>query len=178
MNTGCEFFEDGLAEYAAGRLAGERMRAVADHLEACEDCRGLLATIHAVRRADVDVPVGLEARIRAAVHEVVDGAPEPRLELGSRVAPRPSWSRPSWSLSPSRWMVPLTAAAALALVWVGIGEYRDGVGDGAGSADPAVAAEEYAPYGAWPATEMVAGDPLLSELSLEDLERLLEEMES
>jgi anti-sigma factor RsiW len=185
MNTGCEFFEDALVDHAAGRLTGEPARAVAEHLDVCADCRALLGAVQTVRRADVVVPEDLEARIRIAVHGVLDDAArQPRRE-----APRPTrkilpWrgrsprvtSRPRWLLPLT---LPLTAAAALALVWVGIGEYQDGdPGARGGSVDAAVAVEDYAPYGAWPASDMVAGDPLLSELSNEDLERLLEEMES
>ncbi len=181
MNTGCEFFEDALVEHAAGGLTGERARAVAEHLDACADCRGLLGTMQAVRRAEVPVPGDLEARIQAAVHEAVDAAARLPREEGSRpvrtIDPRRVRSpRPSMR---TRWLLPLAAAAALALVWVGIGEYREGARAGSGgSTAPSVAVEEYAPYGAWPASDMVAGDPLLSELSTEDLERLLEEMES
>jgi hypothetical protein len=41
------------------------------------------------------------------------------------------------------------------------------------------ALDEYEPFGAWPADGLiVAGDPLLSELSVEELEALLREMGS
>jgi hypothetical protein len=39
--------------------------------------------------------------------------------------------------------------------------------------------DDTAPYGTWPADGLiVAGDPMLSELSLEELEYLLQELES
>ena len=93
----------------------------------------------------------------------MDGDPEPELRLEPH---RRSWR--DWRA----WTLPLAAAAALA-VWLGANELL-----APDSAAPAVVdVAEYEPYGAWPASDgIVAGDLVLSELSVEELEALLEEM--
>ena len=83
--------------------------------------------------------------------------------------------------APARWAPAQAAAAVLAVLWMGVRS----VGDPAPAPGPEVEAAqaaveaEYAPYGAWPASgEVVAGEVVLSELSVEELESLLEELES
>ena len=161
MSTGCEFYGDALVELARGELEPERRARVERHLEVCRDCRDGLAVVRAVLGAQAPVPHGLEARVRAAV-----SAPEPRLAPATRTR---SWG--GWRV----WGLPLAAAAALA-VWLG-GELLDpGVtGEPAGTEG---AAATYDPYGAWPASDgLVAGEVVLSDLSVEELEALLEELE-
>lgn len=168
MNTGCEFHADALVDHAAGRLAGERARRLEEHLAGCAECRESLAVILAVRSAPLPVPDGLESRIRTAVRTTPTSDRPARAVDEPRTVGAPFRWRP--------WALPLAAAAALAVVWVGIGDigWPGGAGD-----DPIVVPEDYEPYGTWPAADgIVAGDPLLSELSVEDLERLLEEMDS
>lgn len=177
MSTGCERYGDALAELAAGRPGGAGAGDVEEHLATCDACRGSLAVIRAVRGARVEIPEGLEARIRHAVREA--GAPG----TARPATPRPSAGRPRRDVGwrPGRsWALPLAAAAALAALWVGIGRGPAPGGDAGGENEVVdVIAEEYEPYGAVPAWDgVVAGDPLLSELSVEELERLLEEMES
>ena len=97
---------------------------------------------------------------------------------GSRAAPsapaRPWFSAPLRRWRP--WALPVAAAAALAL-WLGANATFDTDTPGAGSGVEVVA--EYDPFGAWPGTDgEVAGAPVLSDLSMEQLEALLEEMES
>jgi anti-sigma factor RsiW len=153
MNTGCEFHADALIERAAGALDEARGEHLDAHLAECPDCAASLETIAALRAAPLEIPAGLEARIRGAV------APQRRA--------RARW-RP--------WAVPLAAAAALVVLWIGVG-----LPDGNGTlADASLAVfEDYDPYGAWPADGLIiAGEPLLSELSVAELERLLEEMGS
>ena len=184
MSTPCDFYVDAIGDLAAGGLEPERQRRLERHIATCPDCAGLLEAARAVRSATIPVPVGLESRIRVAVRTATGGEPadggssevpdwivglrSPRGAADAERARRVRRWRP--------WAVPLAAAAALALVWVGVDELsRDGGTDG----DAPVAETELAPYGAWPAADgRIAGDPLLSELSEEQLERLLEEMGS
>jgi anti-sigma factor RsiW len=177
MSTGCEVYAEALAERAVGRLAGEGARQLADHLAGCAECRRTLATARAVRGARVPVPEGLEERIRAAAREELatrapaepKRRPAPTIELRKARSGRVMRRTPAWA-----WGLPL-AAAALATVWIGLG------GPDGGSVEPTVdvASEEVEPFGGWPGADgMVAGDPLLSELTVDELETLLEDMGS
>ncbi|MBW3554917.1 MAG: zf-HC2 domain-containing protein [Gemmatimonadetes bacterium] len=166
MSTGCEFHADALADLAAGRLEADRAARVREHLATCAACREDLEVLTIVSRAEATPPEGLEDRIRAAAREVAQ-------EGQGRTAPAVRARRPSrWR----PWALPLAAAAGLATLWVGV-LGRDADSDDRFEADALALAAE-APFGAWPAAgPVVAGDPVLSELSTEDLERLLEEME-
>jgi anti-sigma factor RsiW len=177
MSTGCEIYADALAERAVGRLAGEEARQLADHLAGCAECRRTLAAARAVRGARFPVPEGLEERIRAAAREELaarapaepGGRAAPMIELRKARSGRAMRRTPAWA-----WGLPL-AAAALATVWIGLG------GPDGGSVEPTVdvASEEVEPFGGWPGADgMVAGDPLLSELTVDELETLLEDMGS
>lgn len=159
MNVGCDFHGDALADLELGRLSVERAREVEDHLAACQECRASLPTIQAVRANAVQVPEGLESRIRDAVGRSSGRVP-------SRV--------------PSRsWAALLAAAAALAVVWLGVGRDPGIAPEAVPDTGAEAMVEGHQPYGSFPAWDgVVAGDPVLSDLSVEELERLLEEMES
>jgi anti-sigma factor RsiW len=170
MSGRCEFYADALIERAAGALDGERAARLDAHLAVCPDCTASLATIRALQAAPLSVPAGLEGRIRAAVREA--GASGVSSPVRPAAAPAPErHGRPRWRI----WAAPLAAAAALAALWIGIGL--------PGRSDPAAEAvavfDDYDPYGVWPADGLiVAGEPVLSELSVEELEWLLLELES
>jgi anti-sigma factor RsiW len=168
MSTGCEFFADALIERAAGTLDRERNARLSAHLAECPDCTAALATVATLRASPLEVPPGLEARIRSAVRE----AARPAVQPADAMAAPPRGSHARWR----SWALPLAAAAALVVLWIGIG-LPDG-GDTLPDASFPVF-EGYEPYGAWPADGLIiAGEPLLSELSVEELERLLQELES
>ncbi|MFO7892621.1 MAG: anti-sigma factor [Longimicrobiales bacterium] len=171
MNRGCEFYTDALVELTRGALDTDRAVRVEAHLATCDDCRGALDAIRAVQAARAPVPEGLEARIQAAVRKrIVEAASAEGEPSTIDVKRRPSWS--GWRA----WMLPVAAAAGLAL-WIGTSDLLSPVGDPAKDAAEVVV-DEYDPYGAWPATDgVVAGDLVLSELSVQELEALLEEME-
>lgn len=172
MSTGCEFYADALVELAAGSLEEARVERVEAHLATCESCRRSLEVIRAVRRAPAPVPEALEARLQGAVRGVAVARPARAPGAGSGI--RPSWESPWRGWRP--WALPAAAAAALAL-WIGAGTWL-GVDSPAPGGDPEVAVE-YEPYGAWPGSNgEVAGELVLSELSVEELEALLEEMQS
>lgn len=168
MSTGCEFYEDALVDLAEGRLEAARVKRVESHLETCAECREALTVIRAVGAAPAPMPDGLEARIQAALQDT------PATERAPDRPPARMGSTSRWSGWQS-WALPVAAAAAVAL-WIG-GSQLMAPGPESGTATDMTAAE-YDPYGAWPASDgEVAGDLVLSELSLEELEALLEEMQ-
>lgn len=166
MSRDCAFHADALAGLAGGRLDPRREARVREHLASCAACRDDLAVLTAIARAEAAPPAGLEARIRDAVRQAAGSAAGPAGgALGiSRRRPGARW-RP--------WSLPLAAAAALALAWVGLVDRSEPAAE-----DAATLAAAYAPYGAWPAEgPEVAGAPVLAELSAEDLELLLHRMD-
>lgn len=183
MKTGCEHYGEALVELARGELEAWRGEEVEAHLASCRDCREALAVIRAVGAEEITVPEGLEARLKAGVREWADD----RAPAGGVATVRPVPARRRsrarrlrWPEMQGRrvWALPAAAAAALAL-WLG---GRAVLGpDGAAPAPDAVVAEygELEPYGTLPGEGgVVAGDVVLSELSVEELEALLEELES
>ena len=169
MSTGCEFHADALADRAAGRLEAARAARLEEHLATCAECREDLAVLELVDRARAVPPVGLEERIRAAARQA---AGEPREPSSGPVAPARRRTGGRWV----PWAVPLAVAAGLATVWLGVPDRPAPIPDDLEADATPLAAE--APFGTWPAAGAdVAGDPVLSELSAEDLELLLEEME-
>lgn len=171
MNTGCEFYTDALVELARGDLETERADRVQAHLAECAECRKTLETIRRVKDAPAPMPAGLEARIRGAVR---GDALEPALPAGTpSVRPVRRRSRSGWRA----WALPLAAAAVLA-VWLGADDLLAPAGGGSETPTVETQGAEYDPYGAWPASDVVvAGDLVLSELSVAELEALLEEMQ-
>jgi anti-sigma factor RsiW len=168
MSTGCEFHRDALVDRAAGCLDAERARWLDAHLLECPECAETLRTVRALMSAPLAVPAGLELRVLAAVRDARSpAAARSDREVRADDAGRsPRW----WG-----WMVPLAAAAAGIAIWVST--ERAGPDDGPSS--PMAVFEEYEPYGTWPAYDVVvAGQPVLSELSIEELESLLLEMET
>ena len=169
MNTGCEFYGDALVELVRGTLDPERTRRVELHLETCPDCRDALEVVQAVRSSTAEAPSGLESRIRDAVRAA---ARERVVVREPRIAPV---GERHWWQDRRGWAVPVAAVAAL-LLWIG--------GQLASPGQPVEGGQEaeaaaYDPYGTWPASDaVVAGDVVLSELSEEELEALLEEMQS
>lgn len=160
---GCGAHEDALVAYATGRLRGPAVQRVEGHLDACASCRENLAVIRMVRETPVPVPDGLESRIRGTVR---DAAARDRVHVSSSGSQLGGRGRASWRA----WGVPLAAAAMLTAV-LAVGR------NGPAVTDPDAAA--YAPYGTLPGSDgFLAGDALLSELTVEELEQLLEEMES
>lgn len=173
MSGRCEFYADAIVQRAVGALDGEGALRLEAHLAECSDCAAALATVQALRAAPVEPPAGLETRIRAAVRDAGVSMARPGVTPASEPgADRERTGRARWW----PWALPLAAAAALAALWLGVG-VPDSPDDGLNGA--LAAFEDYDPYGAWPADGLfVAGEPVLSELSVEELERLLAEMET
>jgi hypothetical protein len=67
MNSAtCERVRDQLPDVLAGRLGVEAAQPVLAHLAACAECAEEARLIRVLRQETVPVPAGLEARIRAA----------------------------------------------------------------------------------------------------------------
>lgn len=185
MSAGCDFYADALADKALGRLESGRAESVERHLASCQECRTALVVMRRVRSTPLPVPEGLETRLQQAVREAAagngrthrTGVPGPELEAEKGRPGRVGAPSAGWGFR-KRWALPLAAAAALAALWVGLGpEGRPSPDEP--EAGALVTVEEYEPYGSWPASgDVIAGELVLSELSVEELERLLEEMES
>jgi anti-sigma factor RsiW len=174
MNKGCEFYADALIERAADLLDEGRAAQLDTHMATCEECTDTLRAIRALRAAPLEVPVGLEARVRSAVREAAGASSAPAETMAATTGRH---ARPSASARWRPWALPLAAAGAAVGIWIGVGTPGTGPTD---FDEPSLAAlDDYEIFGAWPADGViVAGDPLLGELSLEELEILLREMES
>ena len=163
MNMDCDRVGELLPDMAAGRLSRESVPAVEAHVAACPECRETLAALRLLSMATPQAPDGLESRIRDAVCGQAPSVPGAPSE-GRGPGVRPSWRRraPAWGLA---------AAAVLALL-LGRGLVPDEPGDpellALGDDDvPALLPDD----------GMVAGGPVLDDLSDEDLALLLEELD-
>ena len=154
MNAVCESMRDDMPLLAAGVLDDARAREVTQHVAACVSCRAERDLVELLRTAPV-TPPGLESRVlRAAAVP----APPPRWRVGA-----------------------LAAAAALVAVIAGSAvllqsRSADAPDVVAVGSDPNVEAAELS----WAARTdpLLHGGPGLAALSDEELELLLQEMES
>ena len=185
MSTGCEFYSDALVDLGTGTMDPQREERVREHLVRCEDCRAELEVIRAVRTAQAPRPEGLEERLAAAVIGTLDRETDAQAKtpgdgradaFEAGTGARPATGAVGRRRFARAWALPLAAAAAAA-VWLGAIELL-------GPTDLEVETGElvrtdWDPYGALPAEGgVVAGEVVLSDLSVEELETLLEEMQS
>ena len=139
-----------LPDWVAGRLPSEDARAVAAHVDACAECAAEAAVIPALLAARPEAPPDLAPRVSAALRS----------------------EKPS-VLRARRW--PAWAASAAAVLVLAVGTYVVGIRD----------APDFSGLGQIPTEEgsvwisddgIVAGAPVLDELSDDALLALLEEM--
>ena len=151
MTGECEHLRDDLPLHAAGRLAHPAVQRVEAHLQECAACRAEHALVLALR-APLPAPAELHARVRRA----------------SIVTPRrvPTFAR--FALAAG--LVTIIAGGALVLA------RPDGPGRAATNPVDADGASELG----WAARmdPLLDGGPGLAALSVEELELLLEEMQS
>lgn len=147
----CDRVQDVLPDHVAGRLPRLDAEAVAGHVAACHNCAAEAALVARLLAGQPDVPAGMAPRIQEAVRQGRD-----------RTA----------AAAPRRWRV---AAAAAAVVFVAAGGWL-WLGGGNG---PAQVAGAWDPLPRdWPTGDgMMAGAPVLQDLSDEVIMALLEEME-
>lgn len=170
----CDQVQDRLPDFVGGRLDGSRAATeVETHLAGCAECRAVRDVVAALVAAPPpSVPAGLEARILEAVggerrrrHPV---KPEPRrtpLTWRPRRAPRRTL--PRWAL-----------AAAAVVIAVATPQLVERLApDADNDAQVAALLSEVLPSPWFGEEGMVAGAPLLDDLSDEALAQLLREME-
>lgn len=145
----CESVRDRLPEFLHARLDEGDRRALRRHVAECEDCAAELHLLEAVQADRVTLPPELEARV---------------LRAAGATRHRPRWGTPG--------RVAMAASVTLALVTAGVLQWRTSAGT-----DDAVEALAPPP---WPSADepLMRGGPALNQLSLDELESLLEELES
>lgn len=156
MNDRCEEVRARLPELAAGSLRGEGTAWLEAHLWACESCAAELRLVRALGAHEVALPAGLETRVRSALDE----ARRPRRRLPvARLA--------------------MAATVAFALITATLLAGGDDAGENGPDA-PAGTQEGLVEAPAWPAVDepLMRGGPALYQLSVEELEMLLQELES
>lgn len=161
---GCDSARDLAPEWVRGALEPGAAREVAAHVAACDDCAAEANVVRALLGAPVDVPAGLHERIILAV--------------GRPAAP--------WYRGHGR-AVALAATAAGVLL-LGRSVLDREPGDAAPGGAPVPVAEASGsvlgealapPYSGWPGADgVLAGSVVLQDLSDDELELLLQEMDS
>ncbi|HUH13727.1 MAG TPA: hypothetical protein VMK65_11480 [Longimicrobiales bacterium] len=166
----CEDVSDRLAELAGDRAPDGALDA---HIQGCRACAGELALLAALRAGTPAAPAGLRESILARVADV-----EPSRAWAWSAPRLVAWRAPR--LGPW-WGAGALAAAGLAAVVIG-GALLRGEGPGAEAAELLASSEvelDGPALAEWPGADgLLAGAPVLAELSEEELETLLEEMES
>ena len=172
MNSrGCDEIRDALPEWALGALDPAERATVEEHLSSCRDCSREEEVLRALLASRPQPPVDLEARIRARIREEMKGGGEIGApEGGAGVIPlfrRGRWA-PSWVLS----------AAAVVVLSLGIGVVWNDEDIPEVGQDPIqVVADEPLPEAWLWDNGVVAGAPLYDDLTDEQLEALIKELE-
>lgn len=152
----CQELADRLPDWAAGRLAEDEAARVAAHVDGCADCSAQASVLGALFVSRPQAPAGLGERITLAARAQARSMPR-----GER---RP-WRRPAWALS----------AAAVLVLAVGTTLLRQ-------PSQPTTTASVLGEVvldesQVWIADDgMVAGAPVLDDLSDEALATLVEEL--
>jgi hypothetical protein len=151
MNTlNCEFVREVYADVLHGHAEPAQAEAIRRHVETCGDCRSELALVRQLLAAPLDVPAGLEARVLTNVR-----------------ATRPAWPRVRWLLA----AVLAFAVLGGALLFRSVQRER--------LPESLVVREDQSGLGVMGVEgALVSGSATLRDLSIEELEQLLGEMES
>ena len=152
----CDTMRDLLPAFVRGELLPHETACAEYHLQTCAECRDEQALVTLMQDVLVPVPAGLEARVVMAV-------------------------RANAGVAPRRWMpAGLAMAATLAAAVLGGTLVYDRIDLGQPAAEM-VAASDDVDYLTWAAAELSMlhnGVDFLEELTVEELERLLAELES
>ncbi len=158
MSDRCEWTRDRLPDLVAGALGADEAAALHAHAAGCEACAREMELIQALHADVVAVPAQLEWRIRTALRQDVQGSRR-------------------W-LTPGRLAIAATVVFALVTARFVTGPNAEPMPDGSA---PVATTEggTLAPPG-WPLADvpLLRDGPALYQLSVEELETLLREMES
>jgi hypothetical protein len=147
----CEYVRDIAPELLAQRVDAKTDAAVRAHLQSCADCHAELAVASAVVSARLAVPAGLDRRIESA--------------LRGRVPARRHW--------------PIAAAAAVVVAMLGGSALIHSVLDRAQNTGEGAAVTEGQGAGWFSVDDaFMSGASSLRDLSVEELEKLLVELDS
>ena len=184
----CETFRDRLVEYRAGALPALDAAATRAHLDRCADCAAeaeLLRDLDGGRRT---APEGFAERVMAAYRgeRAAPVASAPGLATAplrvTAAAPGPSAAtgRLRGAGFGARFRALPLAAALAGILIVGAVIARTGFGPGTPADDPAVMqAEAGLAILPWPGDDgVLAGAPALDALTNDEIEALLEELDS
>lgn len=162
----CGEVQELLPDWVSGLLDSDRVEGVEAHLSSCPSCREEGALVRTILEARPKPPQGLQERIQARVREEMAGGRG--TSAARELQPKRLWSyTPAWVLS----------AAALAILSLGVGVlWEDGTPEV--TVEPVeVASQEPLPE-AWLWDDgVVAGAPVYDDLTDEELQALIEEME-
>lgn len=149
----CDEIRDLMPALEAGALPADEAQRVEHHLEACAACGDERAVVRLVRAAPTELPPGLEARIGRAVRQGAVSAARPR-------------AMPSFAVAAGIAFVLLTGSL---MMRTGILPFDEG--------EEAAGAEVTL---GWPhvSDPILRTAPVLSDLTVEELESLLAELES
>jgi predicted anti-sigma-YlaC factor YlaD len=152
MKLNCEYVREVYPDILNGRADAAATAAVYGHVTSCAECRAeaeLLTQLHAVQ---VEVPVGLQERVLTAVHTPASGRGFGKRQLGLAAAVAAALIGGSILLEPTRSLGPHAPTVAQT-----------------NSAGLGVVTVEAA---------MMSGTGSLQDLTVEELEQLLGEIES
>ena len=176
----CDRVRDLLPELHHGELTSAVRHEVDAHLSSCAECREMLAFVRRVDGERPEAPASALGAARAAAAGAFEERPRftgpERVDEGI-VPLNASRERPRW-LSELRWSLPAAAALVVALgtsvIWFGDG------GQPAGTDDPVETIEaEIDGYAFYVGDDpVIAGGVVLDQLSDDELQTLLEELES
>lgn len=165
----CAEIRDRIPEFVAGEIDEAGARRIQDHLEKCEPCTEELELVGDLALTRTEIPAGFEAHLLDVVRTAAADDSERRaaiVPLASRRARR--FQAPTWALG---------AAAVLALA-VGTPLLMDRMQDARGDTMAGELTEDVPIVSLWSSDDgLMAGAPMLDDLSDEELLALLDGME-